>query len=308
MIGWRVWSPLAAFLIAAAVAAPARAQEAGTPAPGAPPATEASAIPATPDTVFLRSGGFYRGQVTEIVPDDHVTLVVGSASKQIPWNEIDRIVASNGPGKPQTVLRVNAETSTPALPLSGAAQPGTPPVPASTPAQLEAPPVDATPRTAWRPNRPLLITGGVLFGIGYVPNLVAAAPSTVGLGARVVLIFLTLGLACLDGGSGGYVCSGQHGAMQLLIPFAGPFLFATDHPRDSVFNKTGRPLSDFDRGLLYASGGLQIAGLASVLTALALGKHEPVPGPKHTGAGPSFFVLPQTNAGAVGLTFGLHRW
>jgi hypothetical protein len=157
----------------------------------------------------------------------------------------------------------------------------------------------------------LLVTGAIAFGAGYAPNLGAALPSTAGLVGRILLYVFSLGivpLACaLGGGNGDYICTGQHGAMQLLIPFAGPFLFVGDHPRDSVINEHGRPISDTAKGLLYASGGLQIAGVSSILLAIALGKQEPVPTRKAS-TSPSFFVAPMSDASTVGVTIGVHRW
>lgn len=293
MVGRRVLRGVAACLIALTCAAPASAQEAAPPA-------EALAPAPMPDTVYLRNGGFYRGQVTEIVPGDHATLASGGTSRNVPWAEIDRLVLSAGPGMPPTVLR--------AEPAAAAPSATPPPIVASTPAALEAPPVDAPPHTQWQANRPLLVTGAVLFAAGYGPNLVAAAPSTVGLAGRVLLLVMTLGLPCWFSGNGSYVCDGSHGAMQLLVPFAGPFLFAADHPHDSVLNERGRPLSDVSKGLLYTSGGLQIAGLASILTALVLGRQQPVPGLKRAETSPSVFVLPQTGAGVLGVTVGVQRW
>ena len=46
----------------------------------------------TVDTVHLRSGGLFRGRVHEIVPGDHVSIVLPTAeTKRIPWAEVDRV-------------------------------------------------------------------------------------------------------------------------------------------------------------------------------------------------------------------------
>lgn len=266
-------------------------------------AQEPTASPAPPsastplDTVFLRNGGMYRGVVTEIVPGDHVTLAIeGGETKVVPWADVDRIVATTGAVAP---------------PASAPTPPPVEPVAPSTPPGLDLPPpspAEAPPRTQWRANRPLLVTGSILFAAGYGPNLVAAAPSTVGLVGRVALLLVTLGLPCWFGGSG-YICKGQHGAVQLLVPFAGPFLFASDHPRDTVIHASGAPLSGTAKGLLYASAGLQIAGVAAILTGVILGRHERVePESKEASSRPSFYMAPLDAPGAVGVSVGAFRW
>jgi hypothetical protein len=60
-----------------------------------------SATAATVDAVHLRNGGLYRGHVTEIVPGDHVTILVEKSEvKRIAWSEIDRVVVSTTPVPP----------------------------------------------------------------------------------------------------------------------------------------------------------------------------------------------------------------
>ena len=273
--------------------------------PGTASAQEPVASPAPPsgsaplDTVFLRNGGMYRGVVTEIVPGDHVTLAVsGGETKVVPWADVDRIVATT-----EAPASIPPSPSSPVPPVA--------PVAPATPPGLDVPPpspAEAPPRTQWRANRPLLVTGSILFAAGYGPNVVAAAPSTVGLVGRVALLLVTLGLPCWFGGSG-YICKGQHGAVQLLIPFAGPFLFASDHPRDTVIHASGTPLSGTAKGLLYASAGLQIAGVATILTGVILGRHERVePESKESSSKPSFYMAPPDAPGAVGISVGASRW
>lgn len=169
--------------------------------------------------------------------------------------------------------------------------------------------------TTWVANRPLLIVGASLTAIGYGPNFALALPSTGGVFVRAFALLFTLGLGCifdeLYGRSGsGYVCYGQHGAMQLLVPFAGPIMFANTHPRDSVLNTAGGPLSSATKGLLYTSSALQIAGVSSMLLSLAFGRSVPLQRP--TAAGPSVYLAPLESpdvAGAtVGLSLGLQRW
>jgi hypothetical protein len=99
--------------------------------------------------------------------------------------------------------------------------------------------------------------------------------------------------------------------MQLLIPFAGPITFANSHPRDSVLNPHGSPLTGTTKGLLYTSSALQIAGVSSMLLSLAFGRSVPVRRPS-AAAGPSFTLAPLEApdvAGAtVGLSLGVQRW
>lgn len=268
------------------------------------------------DTVHLRNGGLYRGRLTEIVPEDHVTMILESGEKKrLAWTEIAKIVTSTMPAgaapAPPPVATPVPTTPPPALP---------PPV-ASPPDATLPPPPEGPPRTQWRANRPLLVAGAIMFASGYGPDAIAGLPSTIGLVGRVVILVLTVGLPCLFNSSGDYLCSGQHGAVQLMIPFVGPFTFASDHPRDSIINKRGAPLSDTTRAFLYTSAGLQIAGVLSIVGSVVFGKNEPVPRRKALsfdlplspnkgdGApGPALFVAPMSEPNAVGITVGAHRW
>ncbi len=84
------------------------------PLPPLPPGGTAAQAPATAvpnvtpvgpsdaDTVNLRNGSFFRGRVTELVPQDHVTIVLPSNEvKRLAWTEIEKIVLSQPP--PQVV-------------------------------------------------------------------------------------------------------------------------------------------------------------------------------------------------------------
>lgn len=60
-----------------------------------------TAAPATVDAIHLRNGGLYRGHVTEIVPGDHVTILVEKGEpKRVAWSEIDRVVVATTPMPP----------------------------------------------------------------------------------------------------------------------------------------------------------------------------------------------------------------
>src|SRR5687767_641679 len=81
---------LSAVTLAVAMAAPAIAR-ADDPPPLPPPTQQTTTTAnGTVDTVHLRNGGMYRGHVTEILPGDHVTIIVeGKAeSQRIPWPEV----------------------------------------------------------------------------------------------------------------------------------------------------------------------------------------------------------------------------
>ncbi len=189
---------------------------------------------------------------------------------------------------------------------------------ASAPSNPRAPPPSnpsrAEPRTRWAPNQPLLLVGAGLALVGYGPNFVAGLPSAAGGVARGIVLVLTLTMQCFGeqrSEVNNYICfTGQHGAVQLLIPFVGPITFASSHPRDTVLNPDGNPLSGTTRALLYTSAALQIAGVSSVLLSLALGRSEPVQ--EKAAAGPSIYVAPLGSAGVagvtVGLSLGVRRW
>ena len=50
----------------------------------------------TIDTVHLRSGGMFRGRVTEILPGSHVTVLLTTGeSRKIPWADVDRVIVAS---------------------------------------------------------------------------------------------------------------------------------------------------------------------------------------------------------------------
>jgi hypothetical protein len=95
--------------------------EAPPPLPAATATTTPSAS-TTVDAVHLRNGGMYRGRVTEIVPGDHVTVVVapGGETKRIPWPEVDRVIVASTPVPPApTPTTPVASAPTPPAPMVG---------------------------------------------------------------------------------------------------------------------------------------------------------------------------------------------
>lgn len=64
--------------------------------PAAPPAAVTESTTATVDTVHLRSGGMFRGRVSEIVPGDHVTVILPSGeTRRIPWSDVERVIVAS---------------------------------------------------------------------------------------------------------------------------------------------------------------------------------------------------------------------
>jgi hypothetical protein len=107
--------------LTAALLVPTEAFADEEPPPLPPPAASEGATAPTAtttiDAVHLRNGGLYRGRVTEIIPGDHVTVVVEKGeTKRVPWAEVDRVIV--------------ASTAVPPPPSPGAAAPATPAVPA----------------------------------------------------------------------------------------------------------------------------------------------------------------------------------
>ena len=125
---------LAAIVLAASPATSRAAQPASTPAPVAPaPApttTEPAPSPSTggPDEVALKNGGFVRGTVVELMPDQHVVIVPDGSSERrtIAWSEVERVERGKHAAPAVTPTPAPApEPTPPAEPA--AAMPTTPP-------------------------------------------------------------------------------------------------------------------------------------------------------------------------------------
>lgn len=200
-------------------------------------------------------------------------------------------------GLPSAPAREAAE----AAPAPAPAPPIAPRVSPSAPALQPAP----APRLVWHPNTPLLATGLSLLVVGYGPNLVAALPSAYAGVFRGAAEVLSLGDVCAGPRPTGAFCQ-QYGAVQLFIPIFGPFLFAEGHPRDTVLNEGGRPLSPTVKGLLYTSAALQAAAIGALIASVWLGESTVVRARAATG--PALLVAPLGVPGSVGLELGVQRW
>lgn len=108
---------------ALATAAPARAQPV-QPVPAAhpqpvpiPDATSARATSGVGrDTVFLKNGGMIRGDLIELLPNDHVTIGLASGQSAIvQWSQVQRIEQ----GAPVSASTPAEPSPTPAPPISG---------------------------------------------------------------------------------------------------------------------------------------------------------------------------------------------
>lgn len=81
----------------------AAATTSGAPQPSTAPvqgsiAPPAPAAPETHDELTLKSGAFYTGRLTEIVPGNHVVIAVaGGTSKRIAWSDIDKATHNGKP-------------------------------------------------------------------------------------------------------------------------------------------------------------------------------------------------------------------
>ncbi|MBX3207474.1 MAG: hypothetical protein KF764_20670 [Labilithrix sp.] len=123
----RCAASLGVLAVTAALFVPATAFAQEEPPPLPPPAasegtTATPSATTTIDSVHLRNGGLYRGRVTEIVPGDHVTVIVDQGeSKRIPWAEVDRVIVAS------TAVPAPPSASPP---IRGTAAPATPPLPA----------------------------------------------------------------------------------------------------------------------------------------------------------------------------------
>jgi hypothetical protein len=101
----------------------ARADDDDDAVPPLPPpqatATTTLSPTATVDTVHLRNGGLYRGRVTEIIPGDHVTIIVeGGSPTRIPWAQVERVIAASTP-----IPRAPATSAEPAAAIPEAEPP-----------------------------------------------------------------------------------------------------------------------------------------------------------------------------------------
>ena len=172
-------------------------------------------------------------------------------------------------------------------------------------------------------SRRLVETGAFVFGAGYAPALGAGLPSTGGVVVRVFINVFTGGLyqyGCTTSEYDGYgrtidthtrktyLCSGEHGAIQLIVPFAGPFLFAANHPQDSIINPHGAPLSGVSQGLLYASGAAQIAGGLLIAAGILQGEVAKPRSPEPPPPGVRFRILPAMTTSSVGLEASIAGW
>jgi hypothetical protein len=251
---------------------PARADDDATQL--APPAGAAAS---STDSLFRRDGSVVRGRITEIVPNDHVTLLLGNGNEvRVPWSEVDRLV----PDAPPPLRMPERDWND------------------------KARPPDVVGRPQWRHNRTLVLVGSLGFAAGYAPVVAAALPSASRHALVLVVVMLTFGLACIDNN-----CPDRgSGALQLLVPVVGPLVFAEKHPRDAAINETGAPLSSTTRGLLYASAGVQTAGLLTMLAGVVFGHYETPSSASKTAARPALTVGPFNAPNSVGLSVGATHW
>lgn len=133
-----------------------------------------------------------------------------------------------------------------------------------------------------RPTRTHFVPDPTLFGVGttifagsYGPVAAASVPAIAGAAGRAFALVSTLTLICW-GSYDGYVCDGTHGGVQLALPVAGPFLFASDHPRDSLLNPRGTPLALGWRIALNISGAAQAVGASLIVASLLSGREVSV--------------------------------
>jgi hypothetical protein len=173
-------------------------------------------------------------------------------------------------------------------------------------------------KTHWVPNRPLAYAGGTVFLAGYVPAVAAGLPAT----GTVVLDVFTLLLAYEVAGCPGrgeadkgyvpnsrdYWCLDANGGAQLLVPVAGPLLFAHDHPHDAALNRDGNALSRGAQGVLVADAVAQGAGIGLLAAAAILGQEEPRVDDPPTRGGRRFFVSPVALGRGFGVAAAVTSW
>jgi hypothetical protein len=173
--------------------------------------------------------------------------------------------------------------------------------------------------TTFVPNKPLLVAGTTLMVAGYAPVAAIAVPSTLGLAYRGLVHALTLGmyygLYCIESPeqdlnappqrqriTANYLCSGEHGAIQLLVPFAGPFLYLKNHPHDDIVHPGGAPFDKTTQAALVASGFAQLTGAAFMIAGVALGHSTPKPTKR---GGVEWQIRPAITPTSIGLEASL---
>lgn len=177
----------------------------------------------------------------------------------------------------------------------------------------------------WQAQPTLFAVGLALAAGGYAPSAIAAVPSGVGLVGRGFGLFFTLGIPCwlpgvdpnpdntdeenrrsLRSKTPDYLCRGDHGAIQLFVPMAGPFLFVANHPHDTILNKGGNELSTGAKVALYASGISQIVGVTSLLASAAFGGRAPRRSASTAGA--RLELQPWLVPGGIGVSGAVLDW
>ena len=185
---------------------------------------------------------------------------------------------------------------------------------------------DSGEHSGYRPRKTLLLAGAGVFFAGYSPIAVAALPALGGVAGRGVLDVLTLGLheyySChwyedgepdfgipsRSGTNGTYFCGAAHGGIQLLVPFAGPFLFAANHPHDDALNPHGAPLGDGAKALLYTSGAAQVAGGLLVVAGFATARRPEVSALVKESRGARLEWAPIVSPGSFGVGARVVGW
>jgi hypothetical protein len=105
-----------------------------------------------------------------------------------------------------------------------------------------------------------------------------------------------------------YWCLDANGGVQLLIPVAGPLLFAHDHPHDAALNPNGNALSRGAQGVLIADAVAQGAGIGLLAAGAFLGHEQPKVADPPTHAGRRFFVYPVPLGRGFGVGAGIASW
>lgn len=109
-------------LVATSLSLPARARGVEPASPAADADEVGAEAPALgDDEVLLRGGGMVRGTVVEVVPDGHVTIVVGGTHERrtIPWAEVDEVLRDKH-ARPK-VIKTTPMPTEPRTPVQDAA-------------------------------------------------------------------------------------------------------------------------------------------------------------------------------------------